>query len=140
MNTLVLCVGLPRSGKSTWSKEQGHPIVCPDAIRLALHGQPFIGLAEPFVWAIAKVMARALFLAGHSTVILDSTNTTKKRRDEWKSDNWIRKYEIFTLGKEPCKQRVLQSGATEEHKLGLIEAIERMTDQYEPITPEEQDT
>ena len=83
--TLIAMVGLPRSGKSTWAKKAGHPIVSPDAIRLALHGQRFISEAEPFVWAIAKAMVRALFLAGHSAVILDATNNTRKRRDEWKS-------------------------------------------------------
>ena len=29
---LLATVGLPRSGKSTWAKEQGFPIVSPDAI------------------------------------------------------------------------------------------------------------
>jgi predicted kinase len=84
---LILTVGLPRSGKTTWARAQGVPVASPDAISRALHGQRFIGVAEPFVWAIAKLMVRALFLAGHPTVIVDATNTTQKRRDEWKSDD-----------------------------------------------------
>ncbi len=40
--TLIGMVGLPYSGKSTAARELGFPIVCPDAIRLALHGQRFI--------------------------------------------------------------------------------------------------
>lgn len=52
--TLVLMVGLPRSGKSTIARSGRVPIVSPDAIRLALHGQPFIASAEPTVWATAK--------------------------------------------------------------------------------------
>lgn len=70
MVRLLVTVGLPRSGKSTWAKQQGAPVVNPDAIRLALHGQAFLQEAEPLVWVMAKYMVEALFLAGHSTVIL----------------------------------------------------------------------
>ena len=80
---LHLMVGLPRSGKTTRALELGYPIVCPDAIRLAIHGQAFIPEAEPVVWAHAKIMARALFLAGHNDVTIDATNTTFKRREFW---------------------------------------------------------
>jgi len=38
MKILILTVGLPRSGKSTWAAKKGFPIVSPDAIRLAMHG------------------------------------------------------------------------------------------------------
>jgi len=90
--TLILTVGLPCSGKSTWALQQtrryaspiyGSPIVCPDQIRLALHGQRFVAMAEPFVWAIARTMVISLFGAGHQKVILDACNTTRKRRDDW---------------------------------------------------------
>ena len=80
---LILTVGLPLSGKTTWVKEQGKPIVNPDSIRLALHGHRFLQSAEPFVWAIAYLMARALFLAGCKDVIVDATNISRARRDKW---------------------------------------------------------
>ncbi|MBU8921740.1 MAG: AAA family ATPase [Bacteroidales bacterium] len=105
MNKLILTVGLPRSGKSTWAKETGFPVVSPDAIRLALHGQRFETLAEPMVWAITKIMVRALFLTGSTTVVLDSTNTTKKRRNTWLSKDWEIAYEVFTTSAEECKRR-----------------------------------
>jgi predicted kinase len=82
-NRLTITAGLPRSGKTTWAREQGCPIVNPDSIRLALHGQRFAAVAEPFVWAIAYLMVSALFLAGHVRVIVDATNVSQKRRDEW---------------------------------------------------------
>ncbi|GAF94425.1 unnamed protein product, partial [marine sediment metagenome] len=62
---LILTVGLPRSGKTTWARKQGIPMVNPDSIRLALHGKAFIEEAEPMIWTIAKYMVRALFIAGH---------------------------------------------------------------------------
>jgi predicted kinase len=83
MKQLILTVGLPRSGKTTWALTTGHPIVCPDSIRYALHGQRFLAQAEPFVWAMAYAMADALFLAGHGTVIVDATNVTARRREAW---------------------------------------------------------
>lgn len=85
---LIITVGFPLSGKSTLSKRVVNHcdkvvIVCPDTIRLALHGQQFIGLAEPFVWAMAQTMVRTLLIQGF-TIIVDATNTTKERRSMWR--------------------------------------------------------
>ena len=131
MNKLILTVGVPRSGKSTWARKQGHPIVNPDSIRLALHGQAFIKEAEPHVWAIAKTMVNALFLAGHDTVILDATNTTRKRRDEWVGD-WEREFKVFDTPKVICMQRAMDSGRTD-----LLDVIGRMFDNYQPVEGDE---
>lgn len=136
-NVLMLTVGLPRSGKSTWARTQGVPVVNPDSIRLALHGSAFIGLAEPFVWAIAKVMVRALFLCGHDRVILDATNTTRKRRDEWKSQTWRRKFHEVPTEVGECLQRVRLAGDDEVD--GLREAIIRMDENFEPVEPGERE-
>lgn len=120
-NILIMTVGLPRCGKSTWAKEQGLPIVNPDSIRLALHGQPFIKQAEPFVWAIAKTMVRALFLAGHDKVILDATSINDKFRDEWKSRSWERRYWNIRTDKDECIRR-----ARANDQEYLVEIIEKM--------------
>jgi len=128
MPTLMMTVGLPRSGKSTWASTMGYPIVCPDAIRLALHGRPFIPEAEPMVWTIARLMVRALFNAGHETVILDATNTTKARRDEWLSDQWQRQWVVFSTGLDECLSRAVASGRTD-----LIPVIERMARHFEAL-------
>src|SRR6266496_94555 len=132
MNTLILCVGLPRSGKTTWARAQGFPIVNPDSIRLALHGQRFQLLAEPFVWALTKVMVRALFLAGHSTVILDATNGTRARRDEWHSDEWVTGFQVFTATVFECIQR-----ARAQHDDYIVPVIERMAAEWQPIDIDE---
>jgi predicted kinase len=133
MNKLIMTVGLPRCGKSTWSMKQGHPVVNPDSIRLALHGQPFIGEAEPFVWAIAKTMVRSLFLAGHEVVILDATNLTRKRRDEWKSDLWEREFKKFLVAKIVCIRRAMDTD-----REYLIPVIEKMSEDYEPVEKDEE--
>ena len=126
---LILTVGLPRSGKSTWAQEQKCPIVSPDSIRLALHGKPYIQEAEGFVWATAYLMAKALFLAGHTRVIIDATNNTIKRRKAWadkfKGTRIILKE--FKTSKEECILR-----ARKDHREDLIPVIERMAQQQEP--------
>lgn len=131
---LILTVGLPRSGKSTWAKKysklMGTPIVNPDSIRLALHGKAFEPLAEEFVWAIAKIMVRSLFLSGHEEVILDATNITKKRRDMWKSPDWITKCVLFNETKEECIKRTTDPE--------LIKVITRMNEQFELLDNDEE--
>lgn len=107
---LIMMMGLPRSGKSTAAKEYNVPIVNPDSIRLALHGQAWVAESEPVVWLIAEYMVRALFLAGHDTVVLDATNTTNLRRDAWKSPRWIRMLHIVETSIETCMERAAASG------------------------------
>jgi predicted kinase len=129
---LIMMCGLPRSGKTTVALKTGFPIVSPDAIRLALHGQRFVGQAESFVWAIAKNMVHALFIAGHQIVVLDATNGTKKRRDEWKSKNWFRIIAMVDTPKEVCIER---AKATSDEE--IIPVIERMAAEWEEPSPEE---
>lgn len=123
---LTLTVGLPKSGKSTWARQQGVPVVNPDSIRLALHGERYLALAEPFVWAIAKVMVRALFLAGHDHVILDATNNTRKRRDDWHSSMWRRRVQEFRETSYECIRR-----AKAEDDEEIIPVIGRMAVEFE---------
>lgn len=130
--TLICTVGYPRSGKTTWARDQGHPIVNPDAIRLAIHGQTFIANAEPFVWATAEAMVRALFLAGHDTVILDACNNTRKRRDQWqRPKEWGTYFKYFNTPMETCIERC-------EPGSPLIPVIERMAAQFEPLGEDEE--
>jgi predicted kinase len=138
---LICTVGLPRSGKSTWARSQAYPIVNPDAIRLAIHGQAFVGLAERFVWATVHAMVRALFLAGHDRVILDATNTTRKRRDEWRTDEWATFFKVFDADADECRRRLLAEagdGEISETQHGLLKAIERMAGQFEPLQDDEE--
>lgn len=127
---LIATCGLPRSGKSTWAQRSSYPVVCPDAIRLALHGQRFASQAEPFVWAIAKVMVRALFGAGHKTVVLDATNTTRVRRDEWRSASWGLFFKEFPATPAECLARI-----GEDAELRAV--CERMQAAWEPLAQDE---
>lgn len=127
-----MMVGLPRAGKSTVARHYGYPRVSPDAIRLALHGHRYISEAEPMVWAMAKLMVRALFQASHHIVILDATNTTRARRDEWRTHEWRRRFLIVDTPFDVCIQRALAENDTE-----IVPVIERMERWYEPVQPDE---
>lgn len=134
---IVLC-GLPRSGKSTWAKASGHPVVNPDAIRLALHGKAFNNAAEPMVWAMAQYMVRSLFLAGHDTVVVDATNTTEKRREMWKASN----IDVGPVGEVEVELKVFETSPAvckERAHIGdrddLIPVIDRMAAQWDLPKP-----
>lgn len=132
---LILTHGLPRSGKSTWAQKQGVPIVCPDAIRLAKTGLRWYGPIEHEVWATARTMVRALFLAGHSTVILDSTCGTRKQRDFFLPSSdvpWTRYVKVVGTLPKVCEERAL-SGPYPE----LADVITFMHGNWEDIQPEE---
>lgn len=132
MNTLYATVGLPRSGKSTWAVDSGLPVVSPDAIRLALTGQPFVPVAEPMVWGVAQTMVRSLFLAGNDSVILDSTNVTMRRRSVWYgNDLWTTVFVPFETPVEECLSRL-----TDDNQY-LIEVIHRMDEEFERVQPME---
>lgn len=129
--TLILMCGLPYSGKSTKARQMGYPIVCPDAIRLALHGERFLYQAEPMVWLMAKYMVRSLFLAGHRIVTLDATNITVARRKEWAGE--ADQVRVFYVGTPEalCIHRAKDAGDEE-----IIPVIQRMAGDIEPPTLE----
>ena len=124
--TLYCTCGIPRSGKSTWAKSTGWPIVEADAVRLALHNQPFIGDAEPMVWTMVRYFVKSLFLAGHENVILSSCCHTKYRQNEWISKLWDTKYVVFDTPKSECISRALAND--QEY---LVDVINRMDREFE---------
>lgn len=126
--TLIMTVGLPRSGKTTWAMTQGCPVVCPDYIRVGLHGQRFIVVAEPFVWAITRVMVIALFAVGHDKVILDSTAVKVEYRKQWRSSRWTLKFKLFKTTEEECIKR-----ARDLNDDSIIPIIQRMAKEFEPL-------
>lgn len=133
---LIVMVGLPRSGKTTWVwknvRRLGAAVVNPDSIRRAMHGQRFAKEAEQFVWAVAQAMVRALFLAGHEVVIVDATNTTRKRRDDWQTTDWNVVFKVIDPPMETCIER-----ARAHKDETIVPVIERMAKAFEWLGPDE---
>lgn len=134
MRELIMFVGLPRSGKSTaamsQSKIHNAPICNPDSIRLAMHGRAFLQECEPFVWAIAHTMVRSWFIGGYKTVILDATNVTRARRDEWRHDADFINFIVMSTPVEHCLAR---AAGNED----LKRAIQRMHKNWQDIQLDE---
>lgn len=84
-NTLILMVGLPRSGKSSEARQMGYPIVCRDSIRYALGGTIRYFKEEKRVSEIEEIMVASLFHAGHQDVIVDACHLRPKYRNRWRS-------------------------------------------------------
>lgn len=127
--TLIAMMGLPRSGKSTISKELaksvGAPIVNRDAIRLAVHGQRYQPVAEPLIKTLDLYMIRSLFLAGHEVVICDETNYSEEARAHVSNGDWeVEWYPVLTHP-DICKERALATDQSD-----LIPVIDDMYGRY----------
>ena len=141
LGRLAILCGLPKSGKSTYArtlKEEGWVVVNPDTIRLALHGQQFVASAEGFVWATAELMARSLLMSEYK-VLIDATNTTKKRRAQWLrlAQEFGLTLDAFVMDTsvEECHER---NEEIRKYGSGAVpaEVIDRMSEQWEPVEEE----
>jgi len=114
MKQLTIMVGLPRSGKSTYAKLTGNPIVARDAVHHAMCGKQLQPLddIQPMVSTFIKYMITALFQAGHDKVIYDACNHTKEVRARWITwclFNGIEcKFKHITTPMEICQSRAKQ--------------------------------
>ncbi len=141
MGRLAILCGLPKSGKSTYAKklqEDGWVVVNPDTVRLQLHGQAFYPAAEPFVWAAVELMVRSL-LASEHRVLVDATNTTKKRRAQWVklAGEFGLTLDAYVMDTpvEECHYRndfIAKYGSDAVPR----EVIDRMATQWEPVEEE----
>lgn len=137
MELAIMC-GLPLSGKTTYAKQlrhdEGWVVICPDNVRLALHGKNFYPPAEPFVWAVCELVVRSLLLSEHR-VLIDATNTTRKRRKTWldMAQEFGIALQAFVIDEsvEECQHR-----ADVDNKPYMKVVIERMASQWEPVEEE----
>ncbi len=114
MNRLIICRGLPASGKSTWAKEwvledPEHRVrINQDDIRLML-GKYWVPAREPIVGAIQQEAVIAAMNFGVD-IVIDNTNLNKKVVDAYikvaeKFKYTVEYKDFFNISLEECLRR-----------------------------------
>ena len=80
---VVVLVGLPGSGKSTWAAEQGIGVLSSDAVRALLTGTEQSQEANALVFQTLRYLLKMRALAGAPSTIIDATSLTAKERRAW---------------------------------------------------------
>lgn len=142
---LYITVGVPGSGKSTYSKRlrdlnYGVTILCPDEYRWELTGTWWHPPIEDQVWAQVKTTARVLLNTGHD-VIIDATALTVHRRREWieiakRCDQYITAM-VFLVPKETIRERNRSEDRLERGKEVSGDVLRRQFSQFTVPTLEE---
>ena len=124
---LVVLVGLPASGKSTWLKENGLFALSSDAVRELLTGDINDQTMNRLVFKTIRQLAAARVRAVADVTYIDSTALTP-----WERRCWIRFAELhdctpeavfFDVPLEECKRRnALRSRVVPEHVLDRMAA------------------
>jgi len=112
---LILMVGIPGSGKSSWLEEQGlykNPafiILCPDQVRKELCGNISDQSRNIEVWDIVKIKTITCLKQGIS-VVLDATNvsTTNRRTFIKGLPTCILQAKLFPADPAQCYVRILK--------------------------------
>jgi predicted kinase len=138
---LTLMCAIPRSGKSTWiknNKNENEIIVSLDEIRKEIFGHQFHAPANPFILAMSSAMASMLLKQGKD-VIVDATHLTHQIRASWypiiKTYKcrtrlvWVYIDEDAFKNIEKCKERNNNSPIEEQVPVNVID---RMAMSFEP--------
>lgn len=135
MRKLIMMIGLPRSGKSTYAVfNRGNAvIVSADDFRQLMYGQRFYKLGEAMMWATRDICLRVLLQQG-AEVIIDETNITSEGRAKLvrlahEYGYTVEAVYVMTDADE-CKGRAVATGQDD-----LLPIIDRMDAQLETPTP-----
>ena len=80
---VIVLVGLPGSGKSTWATAQGHVVLSSDAMRILLSGDESDQTIHARVFRTMRFLLRERLELGARVTILDATHLARKWRKPW---------------------------------------------------------
>jgi len=132
MLKLILTMGYPHTGKTTWSRNSGHVVVCMDSLRKRLTNTAGkIPTAEPMVLATARLFVECLFDSGQETVVIDYLNLRRSDRDFWIGpwDRQVKRFgglELTDLYLKRLQARLGKPRGQKEHArwMGLWQDVE----------------
>jgi predicted kinase len=103
---VILLVGLPGSGKSTWAAENGFPALSSDAIRGILADDPTDQSIHKEVFATLRYLVRQRIGIGKKVTCIDATHLTPKERRPYLRMRGVRVEAVyFRIPVELCKAR-----------------------------------
>jgi predicted kinase len=136
---LVVLVGPPGSGKSTWVRRNGRGAihVSQDGLIDAISPDGFEHVYRPIYAAAEDALARAALHSGH-TVIVDRTNRTREHRRRWldiaREAGCPAVAVVMTASAALCRSRNRERAL--ERRLSE-DRMERMLAALEPVQPAE---
>ncbi len=106
---IVVAVGLPGAGKSTWLARKGAHAISSDAIRLQLADDENDQTIHGRVFATVRYLLRARLDIGRPVTYIDATSLTPKERRPYLKIAWERGCSIeavyFDVPLEVCRAR-----------------------------------
>jgi predicted kinase len=133
---VILSVGLPGSGKTTWFKRKGVTPLSSDVLRTLLFDNPTEQRHQDLVFSSLRYLLRARMMARMPLNYVDATNLSPKERRHWIRMAREFGYEVhavyFDVPLETCIER-----NHKRQRVVPLEVMQRMSAKLRPPTFEE---
>jgi predicted kinase len=133
---VVLTIGLPGSGKSSWFKRRGVAPLSSEMLRALLFDDITEQRYQDLVFSTLRSLLRARLIAGMPWNYIDATNLSPKERHGWIKMAREFGYEVhavfFNVPLEVCKERNQKRA-----RVVPDEVMQRMANKLRPPTFEE---